>query len=1367
MRPGIRRFLVSKFFLVPLGTLLLYTLVGFVLAPITVRWYVPKYMRDELKCQANLSDVRFNPYLLRFEAKDFSLSGPNGAPLMGFARLYLDCELAGIFRKAVQFAEIRLEKPSVNIVVETDGSLNFAALAPTPVEPKPETSKSSSIGLILGMAAITGGEVTVTDKRQASPAVLSFQDLNLELKTLTTLVDQSGLYRLEVGTLDGETFAWEGQLSLAPFHSGGKIACTGIRTASLWQFLQNNLNLERPEGSLTISTEYQVSAAQSPLQVSLEDFRVDWSGVQLRLMGSEAPFFELNKFEIDSARFDLASRELQIGRFLVDGGTLRVGIDEAGRSNLEKVMRSTPATPGNETASATRQAGAQLAPAESPPWTVQVEAFEIKDMGCHLEDMSRSLPMTAGVSSLSVRSRATIEAGAKTQVMVKDIVTELKGVNFGEKSGPRPLFAAGQLILEGGELDLGARTFSIARIGMSEGHLDVGLDQQGKSNWERLLAAGKKGVASSESQSDSVPKPSASHSDQGVPVQPAPVDTPAANVEPPPAAQPPPAGEAPWKVHVESVDIKEMAFGLEDLSRSSPLTAGIAGISIELKASVEAGPKPQVAIKGIATDLKGMHLGVKGASKPLFEAQSFVLEGGEVDLAAKSLTVARINLSDGHVDVARDRDGAINWAQLFAGKGGASEQPVSKPAAGGQSPWKFLLKSFELNNFRSEVMDRTVLVEKPLYQVRELKARVSDIDGKSPMSVELGFGLEQGGKVALRGKVDPATPSVEANISLAGLVLTPVQPYLDPFITLTLDSAAVSSEGVFRYGKPEAGPQISYQGSIAVEKLSLSQPGSKETYLGWGAMRAPQVKLTIEPNGLQVGEINVTKPVGQLIIAEDRTVNLAKIVKEQPGSGGTAAPPPPQTKSKDAPPKSPAPRSPAGPSAQATAGGKAFPFSIGKVKIEDGNMVFADLSLKPKFMTRIHTLKGFVGKLSSESKTRTEVQLDGRVDNYGLARISGFLDINDFKRSTDMTVVFRNVEMANISPYSGKFAGRRIKSGKLSMDLKYQIQSSKMVGDNKIIVDNLVLGEKVKSPDAPNLPLDLAVTLLADSNGRIELGLPVSGELNDPQFSIGPIVWKAIQNIITKAVTAPFRALGSLLGGSGEKFETVEFDPGKAELLPPEKEKLKKLAEALQKKPQLKLVVQGQFSPEIDGLALKQLNVTRAVAAQLGAKLKPGEELELLDFGDSKVRGALENLFTQRFGSKALDDLEQAVKKGEIKPRQSQEEAVADKKAQKKRKGLARLWSATKLYKIVPGAMSPDQADILAAELFARLAESDPSPDEALSQLAGNRAQAITAELQNVQAIPANRMQIGDVQPQSEEEGLSAKFSLDTLGAGS
>jgi hypothetical protein len=197
------------------------------------------------------------------------------------------------------------------------------------------------------------------DRRQVTPAVLSFQELDLELKTLTTLFDEYGTYSVEAGTRDGETINWQGQLSLAPFHSNGKIVCSGIRTASLWKFLQNIVT----RGLRKLPSSDYSSMPETPLRLAFENFRVDLSGVALKLTGAEAPFFELNKFEIESARFDLASRGLQINRFLVDGGALRVRIDEAGRSNLEQVLRSKPVAEGKDTAPTVSAVGAGSAAA--------------------------------------------------------------------------------------------------------------------------------------------------------------------------------------------------------------------------------------------------------------------------------------------------------------------------------------------------------------------------------------------------------------------------------------------------------------------------------------------------------------------------------------------------------------------------------------------------------------------------------------------------------------------------------------------------------------------------------------------------------------------------------------------------------------------------------------------------------------------------------------------------------------------------------------------------------------------------------------------------------------------------------------------
>ncbi len=172
------------------------------------------------------------------------------------------------------------------------------------------------------------------------------------------------------------------------------------------------------------------------------------------------------------------------------------------------------------------------------------------------------------------------------------------------------------------------------------------------------------------------------------------------------------------------------------------------------------------------------------------------------------------------------------------------------------------------------------------------------------------------------------------------------------------------------------------------------------------------------------------------------------------------------------------------------------------------------------------------------------MKLEGVVDEYGLARFAG--DLSPFAPTDYMnvTATFRNVELTSMTPYSAKFAGYRIASGKLDADLEYLIQQRQLKGDNKIIVDQLTLGERVESPDAVNLPLELGIALLKDADGKIDLGLPVSGNLDDPQFSIGGIVWKAVVNVLTKIVTAPFRALGALLGVGSEELEGVSFDRG-------------------------------------------------------------------------------------------------------------------------------------------------------------------------------------------------------------------------------
>ncbi|MCA1979104.1 MAG: DUF748 domain-containing protein, partial [Thiobacillus sp.] len=440
------------------------------------------------------------------------------------------------------------------------------------------------------------------------------------------------------------------------------------------------------------------------------------------------------------------------------------------------------------------------------------------------------------------------------------------------------------------------------------------------------------------------------------------------------------------------------------------------------------------------------------------------------------------------------------------------------------------------------------------------------------------------------------------------------------------------------------------------------------------------------------------------------------------------------------------PAAEAKPAAPGQAAPPVFPVAVERVRIVGANAEFADLSLTPQFGTRMHDLSGVVTGLSSDPQTTAQVELDGKVDDYGSARVRGSLQPFRATEFTDLTLAFRNLEMTRLTPYSGKFAGRRIDSGKLSVDLEYKIKARQLSGENKFIVNKLKLGERVESPDAVNLPLDLAIALLEDSNGVIDLDLPVSGSLDDPKFSYGRIIWKAIVNVLTKLVTAPFRALGKLLGVSSEKLEAVDFDPGSSALLPPEQEKLKTLAEALAKRPALTLTLEPGYDPEADRRALQVQAMRRDAAAAAGIKLAEGEAPGPVDVNNYKIQTWLEDRYKAAAGKEAYQKLRAGYQ---------------DKNAS----AAARVLESETVERLARRFKTRDEgpASAFHAELLERLTQQTKVGDEALTRLAQARGQAMRDALLKLGLDPA-RVAVGAPAAQPlKDRFVGSKL---TLGAG-
>ncbi|WP_310601024.1 DUF748 domain-containing protein [Desulfobulbus sp.] len=823
------------------------------------------------------------------------------------------------------------------------------------------------------------------------------------------------------------------------------------------------------------------------------------------------------------------------------------------------------------------------------------------------------------------------------------------------------------------------------------------------------------------------------------------------------------AAKAPIRVGLQDVHLAATGLALklrqagktaataDGQGRAVPAQMALEGLDCRLQAHLELGKgAPAVSLKEITARIKGLKVAGAHAKEPLFATDSLSLEGGDLDLKGQKVTVERIALHNGQADVVREADGGFGWQRLGQGgtagtttkdkKSATAKQAAAEPA----SAWKTLIKSFELEQFRIRFTDLTTATDKPVVSLRNVKVKLTGIDGHSPMDFAIGFQAEQGGSAAVSGTVQPEILAVEADIDLSKLALMSLQPYLEPFVRLKVPSALVSARGRLGYGLPKMPAQGSYEGSFALEKLRLVDAATDKPYLGWDALKVPKCRLTLEPTRLEAQEITVVKPVSAIIVNKDKTLNLAQVIKEQPGQPG---------------PSSQQPR-PASKKADSTPEKDGLSYRIDRVRIESGDLVFADLSLLPQFKTRIHDLGGTVVGLASAKEKQAKVQLEGRVDELGTAKISGVLRPSDFAKASDLNLVFRNLEMRNLSPYSGKFAGRLIKSGKISADLGYTLQDYKMTGNNKIVIDNLVLGDKVEAPEAGNLPLDLAIALLKDASGRIDIGLPVTGDLNDPHFSLGALVWKMLTNVITKAAAAPFMALGGLLGGNADRFETVAFAPGSHDLAPVEQDRLLKLAEALDRRPNLKLIVQGRYSPGIDGLELRERSVRRAVAALLGTKPGPDGIPELLDFSDDDTQDALEELYVKRSGKEALAVLDSQIETGAITPRMP---AWAMDSPRKEASMAAKMIGGLHLYKMIPGGRSPEQATLRAGELYTRLVEQERAGDEALRQLAQQRAETAIALLARQQRISKERVGSRPPEPLADDEPPALTLSLDVF----
>ncbi|WP_419768951.1 DUF748 domain-containing protein [Arcobacter sp.] len=280
---------------------------------------------------------------------------------------------------------------------------------------------------------------------------------------------------------------------------------------------------------------------------------------------------------------------------------------------------------------------------------------------------------------------------------------------------------------------------------------------------------------------------------------------------------------------------------------------------------------------------------------------------------------------------------------------------------------------------------------------------------------------------------------------------------------------------------------------------------------------------------------------------------------------------------------------------------------IGPINIKNGQLLFEDRTLKTPFKTNITKLNGNLSELNSKSSKPTQLKLIGKIDEYGYTKITGIVNLDDIKILTDVNLIFKNIAMKSFTPYSDKFIGRDVKQGKLNLNLHYNITESNLKAQNSVIIDKIELGKLIDKNKGSNLPLELGIALLEDSDGIIDIDLPISGNLDDPQFSIAPIIWKVFRNLIIKSVASPFSLLASILGVNPEEMKKIEFVYGESNLIDSEKESLNNIAKVFAKRPSLALKVEPAYDNIKDKMALQDIRLEELISKK-SENIKDGDK---------------------------------------------------------------------------------------------------------------------------------------------------------------
>ena len=730
---------------------------------------------------------------------------------------------------------------------------------------------------------------------------------------------------------------------------------------------------------------------------------------------------------------------------------------------------------------------------------------------------------------------------------------------------------------------------------------------------------------------------------------------------------------------------------------SLEITEGLLDLTTHVTVAEKKDQEPETKLSDLNAALRSLHLDVPGTPQPLWRTPLLAIKDTAVDVEKKSIVIGSFEINGGNGFIQRNADGSINYARLI--KTQASPTETKKPEQEETGDWAVQIKRSAMDRFRITFEDR-MLNPPARMTLSAISARGENHSNakNARARVRLQATINNKGRVRLAGTLGIRPVGGRLNVDTQGIEIVPFQGYIADQVNFSLTSGAVSNKGVLTIDTGgDDTLKVNYEGGVQVADFASVEKDGSQDLLKWKSLDMGGIQFALEPLRLRINEITLAEFYARLILGADGRLNLQDLTVQKDSTTEAVEPTP--TKAAE-------------PAANTPASEK--PISIGKINLQKGNIYFSDFFVKPNYSANLTGVEGSISELKPEAPG--DISIQAKLDNAAPVDIRGKINPLSKELYMDIAANAREIELNPMSPYSIKYIGYGIERGELTFKVKYKIENRKLDAQNQIILDQLTFGEKVDSPTATKLPVLLAVGLLKDRNGVIDVSLPISGSLDNPEFSVGGIILRIIFNIITRAVSSPFALIGSAFGGgSGAELSYIEFDYGRSNLTESAEEKIKTLATAMNNRPALELDISGRVDPEKDREGLRQASIERKVKAQ---KMK--------------------ELVRQGKAPKSVDDVQ--VNKAEYE--RYLREAYEDESFPKPRNflGIAK--------------------DLPVPEMESLMLKHAQVTDDDLRNLANRRAQVVRDRLLASEQISADRLSVVAAKPVSAEDKEKTKAKL-------